>query len=199
MLEDQTSESANPNGYDEVVFTRNAESFSLLGYLHKSRKGLYMGMHQHHDPRLWTEDGALPQGLTIQNAYTELQKGSKYVVIVVRNSTAYPQMLQKKAPVARAMSATMVLEIQPEIRVQEGEDEPQDPHPPNLTIRQRQGKLFKELDSSGLNSWPLELAEATCQLLAEYHDVFWLEPTELGCTHSTEHTIKVTDDTPFKE
>ena len=90
-------------------------------------------------------------------------------------------------------------EISPEIRVQEGEDEPQDPHPPNLTTRQREGKLFKELDLSGLNSWPLELAEATCWLLAEYHDVFSLEPMELGCTHSTEHTIKVTDDTPFVE
>ena len=85
---------------------------------------------------------------------------------------AYPQMLQKKALVARAMAATMVPEIPPEIRVQEGEDGPQDPHPPNLTTRQRQGKLFKELDLSGLNSWPLELAEAACKLLAEYHDVF---------------------------
>ena len=83
--------------------------------------------------------------------------------------------------------------------MQEGEDGPQDPHPPNLTTRQRQGKLFKELDLSRLNSWPPELAEAACWLLAEYHDVFSLEPAELGCTHSTEHTIKVTDDTPFKE
>ena len=36
-------------------------------------------------------------------------------------------------------------------------------------------------------------------LLAKYHDVFSLDPAELGCTHSTEHIIKVTDDTPFKE
>ena len=28
---------------------------------------------------------------------------------------------------------------------------------------------------------------------------FSLEPAELGCTHSTEHMIKVTDDTPFME
>ena len=28
---------------------------------------------------------------------------------------------------------------------------------------------------------------------------FSLEPAELGCTHSTKHTIKVTDDTSFKE
>ena len=68
-----------------------------------------------------------------------------------------------------------------------------------MTTKQRQGKLFEELDLSGLKLWPLELVEATCQFLAEYHDVFSLEPMELGCTHSTEHTIKVTDNIPFKE
>ena len=36
-------------------------------------------------------------------------------------------------------------------------------------------------------------------LLAEYHDVFTLEPSKLGCTHSTEHVIKFTNNTPFKE
>ena len=97
------------------------------------------------------------------------------------------------------MAATAVPEIPPESRVQEGEDESQDPHPPNLTTRQKHCKLFEELDLSGLNLWPLELAEATHWLLAEYNDFFSLEPTELSCTHSTEHTIKVTDNTPFKE
>ena len=37
------------------------------------------------------------------------------------------------------------------------------------------------------------------QLLVGYHDVFSLDQVELGCTHSTEHAMKVTDDTPFKE
>ena len=66
-------------------------------------------------------------------------------------------------------------------------------------MRQRHGKLFDELDLSSLDLWTLELADAAHQLLAEYTDVFSLDPAELGCTHSTEHTIKVTDDTPFKE
>ena len=35
--------------------------------------------------------------------------------------------------------------------------------------------------------------------LPEYHDIFSLDPMELGCTHSTEHTIKVMDDNTFKE
>ena len=68
-----------------------------------------------------------------------------------------------------------------------------------LTVRKRHGKLFDELDLSGLDSWTLELADAICQLLAKYHDVFSLDLAEIGCTHSTEHIIKVTDDTPFKE
>ena len=83
--------------------------------------------------------------------------------------------------------------------MQEGGNEPQEPHTHKLTVRQRCGKLFDELDLSGLDTWPLELVDAAHWLLAECHDVFSLDPMELGCTHSTEHTIKVTDDTPFKE
>ena len=92
-----------------------------------------------------------------------------------------------------------VPEPPPETRVQEGKMGPQNPHTPNMTVRQRQEKLFEELDLSGLGPWPLELADVACQLLAQYHNVFSLEPVELGCTHSTKHTIKVMDDTPFKE
>ena len=50
-----------------------------------------------------------------------------------------------------------------------------------------------------MDSLAPELADKACQLFAEYHDIFSLDPMELGCTHSTEHTIKVTDDSPFKE
>ena len=41
--------------------------------------------------------------------------------------------------------------------------------------------------------------DATHWLQANYHDVYLYDPAELGCTHSMEHMIKVTDDTPFKE
>ena len=70
---------------------------------------------------------------------------------------------------------------------------------PKLTMKQWQEKLFKELDLSGLKSWLPELAEFARSLLAKYHDVFSLESSDLGCTHSTKHVIKVTNDTPFKE
>ena len=119
--------------------------------------------------------------------------------MVVRNSTAYSQTLQKKTPVAKAVVVLLVPKPAMEVQLQEGGDEPQGPHTPRLTVRQRHGKLFDELDLSGLDSWSPELADATCKLLAKYHDMFSLDPAELGCTHSTEHTIKVMDDTPFKE
>ena len=99
----------------------------------------------------------------------------------------------------RAVTTTEVPKLLAETGLPEGADEPQDSHTPKLTIRQRQGKLFKELDLSGLESWPPELADSTQWLLAKCHDVFSLEPMELGCTHSTKHIIKVTDNTPFKE
>ena len=119
--------------------------------------------------------------------------------MVVRNNTAYSQTLQKKTPVARAVAVLPVPKCPKEVQLLEEADEPQNSHTPRLTIRQRHGKLFNELDLSGLDSWAPELADAACQLLAKYHGVFLLDPAELGCVHSMEHMINVMDDTPYKE
>ena len=148
---------------------------------------------------LHAQDGTLPPGITMQNTYTELRKGSKKVVVVVWNNTAYPQTLWKKTPVARAMAVQLVPNIPKPGSLQVQDEVYPDPQTPKLTMRQRYGKLFNELDLSGLDLWAPELADKAHQLLAEYHDVFSLDLAELGCTHSTKHTIKVTDDTPFKE
>ena len=112
---------------------------------------------------------------------------------------AYSQTLWKKTPVARAVVALPVPKPPEEDQLQEGVEEPQDPHTPILTVSQRHGKLSDEFDLSGLNFWAPELVDAAHWLLVKYHDVFLLDLAELGCTHSMEHTIKVTDDTPFKE
>ena len=135
----------------------------------------------------------------MQNMYTELRKGSKKVVVVVWNNTAYPQTLQKKTPVARAMATQPVPKTPKPGSLQVQDEVCPDPQTPKLMIRQRHGRLFNELDLSGLDFWAPELADKAHQLLAKYHNVFSLDPAELGCTHSTKHTIKVTDNTPFKE
>ena len=121
--------------------------------------------------------------------------------MVVWNNTAYPQTLWKKTPMARAISMLPVPSARnhPKPKSLQVEDDTcPDPHTPKLMVSQRCGKLFDELDLSSLNWWAPELDESACRLLAEYHDVFSLDLAELGCTHSTEHTIKVTNDTPFK-
>ena len=148
---------------------------------------------------LLTQDGTLPPGLTIQNTYTKLRKGSKKTVVVIWNITAYLQTLQKKTPVAGAVAALPVPKTPKFKELQEETSESPDFHTPKLTVRQRHGKLFDELDLSGLDSWTPEQVDAAHQLLAECHDIFSLDPAELGCTYSTEHIIKVTDDTPFKK
>ena len=132
-------------------------------------------------------------GITLQNTYTKLRQDSKKAVAVVRNNTAYSQTLQKKIPVAWVVAASPVPESLVEEQLPEGADESHDPHTPRLTVRQRHGKLFDELDLRGLDSWTAH------PLLAKYHNLFSLDPAKLGCTHSMEHMIKVTDDTPFKE
>ena len=61
---------------------------------------------------------------------------------------------------ARAVAVSPVPKPPEEVQLLEGADEPQDPHTPRLTIRQRHGKLFDELDLSGLDSWAPKLADA---------------------------------------
>ena len=100
---------------------------------------------------------------------------------------------------ARAVAALPVPRPPKGEKLQERAGKSHDPHTPGLTVRQRHGKLFDELDLSGLDLWTPELADTAHQLLAKYHDMFSLDLAELSCTHSTEHIIKVTDDPLLKK
>ena len=139
---------------------------------------------------LHAQDGTLLPGLTLQNTWAELRKGSKKAVVVVWNNTAYPQTLWKKTPVAKVIFVLPVPKPPKSESLQVEDHMCPDLHTPKLMVRQRRGKLFNELDLSSLDSWAPKLADAAHWLLAEYHDIFSLDPAELGCTHSTEHTIK---------
>ena len=77
--------------------------------------------------------------------------------------------------------------------------EPPPPEPERMTEDQRRAILLEKLDLSRLADWPPHLAEKAKALLQSYHDVFSLEPHELGCTSGVEHEIVVTDHVPFKE
>ena len=198
---DDQKEKFDTHDSDPLMYTQKAdtlEPFSSHVIPVKTGKA-YLGEHINVMAQaLQTQDGTLPPGMTIQNTYTELRKGSKKTVVVTWNNTVYLQTLQKKTPVARVAAASPVPEPTKSEGLWEGTDKSPDFHTSGLTVRQRHGKLFDKLDLSSLDSWPLELVDAACWLLAKYHDVFSLDPVELGCTYSTEHIIRVTDDIPLK-
>ena len=126
-------ESSSDN-YDQVLFTQNKETIEAFSScvvpvkVGRAYTGEWINIMVQ---ALQTEDGSLPQGLTIQNMYTELRQGSKKAVMVVRNSMAYPQTLQKKTLVAWAVEALLVPEPPKEAQLWEEGNEPQDPHTPN--------------------------------------------------------------------
>ena len=89
---DGPKEELGPDGYDQLMYTQNAETIEpFSSHIIPVKAGrAYTGeciniMVQ----ALQTKDGSLPQGLTVQNIYTELRQGSKKAVMVVRNNTTY--------------------------------------------------------------------------------------------------------------
>ena len=70
---------------------------------------------------------------------------------------------------------------------------------PTLSVEECQKRLMSTLELSGLDKWPEEKAKHAHELLMEYHDIFSLDDNELGCASQVKHSIKVTDDKPFKE
>ena len=193
---------SNPSEYDEVATTKDTKTIDAF-----SSHVIQARMRTTHNGEginvmtqaLCTEDGSLPQGLMVQNIYTELCSGSNNVAVVVRNSIAYPQTLRRKTPVARRVAVTWLPDPPVQTSLTEASEEAHSYWTPKLTVEQRQEELFEELELSGLESWPPKLVGSAWSLLAEYHNVFSLEPSVLGCTHSNKHLIKVTNDTPFKE
>ena len=120
---DSLKEEPDPDGYDQLMYTQNMETIEPFSYhivLAKAGRA-YNGEHINiMVEALQTEDGSLPQGLTVQNMYTKLRQGSKKAVVVVRNKKTYSQTLQKKTPVARAVAALPVPKSPEEVQLQEG-------------------------------------------------------------------------------
>ena len=63
---------------------------------------------------------------------------------------------------------------------------------------ERLDKLFEKLDLSGAQAWTSQ-RNRKLDLLTENHDLFSLGDLELGKTSLVKHSIKLTNDTPFKE
>ena len=60
-------------------------------------------------------------------------------------------------------------------------------------------KLFGKLDLSGVQAWTDQEKQEIRDLLTEHHGLFTLDDLELGKTSLVKHSIKLTNETPFKE
>ena len=123
VKDSQTTENSSPSEYNEVFITKNVETidaFSPHVIPMKTERAYLRGRINVMTQVLRAEDRSLPQEITVQNTYTELRTGSKNSIVVVRNSTAYPQTLKKKTPVAQAMAATAVSEPLAKTQLLEG-------------------------------------------------------------------------------
>ena len=73
---DGIAEESSSDSYDQVMFTQNVETieaFSSCMVLVKVGKAYTGECINIMVQASWTKDGSLPQGLTIQNIYTELR------------------------------------------------------------------------------------------------------------------------------
>ena len=137
--------------FDEVVTTNGSEMIDafLSRIIHAQMKTAFNSVRLNvMTHALCTDQGLLPQGLMIQNAYTEMCNGSKNVAIIVRNSMMYPQTLKKKIAVVRVMATNWVPEPQVQPGMIDTLDEANGIQTQKLTTEQRQEKLFKKLDLS---------------------------------------------------
>ena len=77
------------------------------------------------------------------------------------------------------------------------------PTKPCLSVEERHKLLIATLKKDGgleqLKTLPSKLAAKATRQLLEYHDIFSLEPHEIGCMDVMKHDIELLDQEPFKE
>ena len=141
----------------------------------------------------------LPPGLSVVNTYIEVVSGSKWVMVVVKNLTATTITIAKGVKVVQEVIVYVVPPVKLTPDTLEKLDEIQCIHQTKMTVKQRKKLLLQQLDLSGLDQWSERNQVAALALLAEYQDIFSLEPGELWCTDLVKYEIRVIDDQSFKE
>ena len=77
---DGLKEELDPDGYDQLMYTQNVETIEPFSSCIIPVKAGRAFTREHISvmvQALQTEDGSLPQGLTVQNMYNKLRQGSK--------------------------------------------------------------------------------------------------------------------------
>ena len=169
--------------------------------IHGQMKTLLLGNNMHVITQsLKGDDGThLPHGLSVVNMHNKVISGREHVSVVVKNLTAILITIAKGIKLAQVVAANVVPPVEVAPRTLQKLDEIQGILQIRMIVEWRKELLFWQLDLSGLDKWSDGNQAAAWTLLAEYNDIFFLEPGELGCMDLVKHEIRVVDDEPFKE
>ena len=112
---------------------------------------------------------------------------------------AAPITITEGVKVTQAVALNAVPQVEVAPNTLEKLDEIQGIQQTMMTAEQRKKLLFQQQDLSCPDMWSDRNQVAAQALLAEYHDIFSLEPGKLGCMEVAKDEIRVVDDEPFKE
>ena len=108
---------------------------------------------------------------------------------MVKNLTATLITIAKGVKVTHIVATNVVPQVEVTPGTLEKLDEVQGIQQTRITVEQRREMLFQQLELSGLDGWSDKNQAATRVLLAEYYDIFSLEPGELGSTDLVKYEI----------
>ena len=192
----------DPTDLKEAVKTTKKEEIDVFSskIIHGQMKTMLLGNNMHVTTQsLKGGDGPhLPHDLSVVNTYTEVISGSKWVAVVVKNLMAIPIAITEGVKVTQVVAANAVPQVEVEPGTLEELDEVQGIQQTKMSVERRRVVLFQQLDLSGLEGWFKGNQAAAHALLAEYHNIFTLEPGELGCTNLAKHKVRFVGDEPFK-
>ena len=145
----------------------------------------------------------VPEGLEVQNSYTELMPGSKKVAVAIRNTSARNIKVSRGTVVGSIFTANKVPKIiSQSVRIGskdsdgKSSDSNCDSSPDSC---ENPNWILEKLDLSGTNSWSEDLQTKAKDLLVSYSDIFSKHDLDMGKTDLIKHHIKLSDYTPFKQ
>lgn len=129
-------------------------------------------------------ESRFPDGLLVR---PELQATTgvmaKRITVLVRNMSAREITLTRGTPIAHLFPVDFM-------------SSPPEKKEPDV---ESSGKLTPSSFNFGDSPVPKEWKERLVTKMMEWNEVFSLHEFDIGCSRSTQHTIKTTDDKPFRE
>ena len=130
----------------------------------------------------------LPAAVVPTSTYGELHPGSSRVPVCLCNLSAHAMDVPTKMVIGKIVPANQVPPV-----VHATRTAAETKHPA------QKGWVLEALDLQGLKEWFESEQKQARELLLKWEHLFAHSDLDLGKTALTKHTIKLTDQTPFKE